>query len=264
MPRLLCLCVLSLIATTPLGVESAGSKPTTAATEAEKARDPAPPARAALPPLKIVNKKTATLRFTLANVGASGLGGVDVYVTTDEGATWQKSADDPAVSLPEKSDKKPLRGTVKIALPKEGVIYGFHLVVKSRAGLGKSGPRPGDTPQVRIECDTTQPDASLFQPQPSKRPNSLLLTWKAEDRNLAENPITLEWSGDGSKWHSIGDANLPNTGRFTWQLSANIPVKVLLKLTVRDKAGNVAVAQTSGPVLIDSKRPEIVDVTVVD
>ena len=172
---------------------------------------------------------------------------------------------EPAALQTVRADKKPLQGTVKIALPKEGVIYGFHLVVKSGAGLAKSGPMPGDTPQVRIECDTTQPLAELYQPQPDgERANSLLLTWKAEDRNLAENPISLEWSGDGSKWHSIGDAKLPNTGRFSWHLPANIPAKVHLKLTVRDKAGNVAVAQTSEPVLIDLKRPEIVDVTVVD
>ena len=209
--------------------------------------------------------KTATLGFAVTNFGPPGPGSVDVYVTANEGATWQKSSDNPAVTPPLISDATRTRGTVKIALPKEGVIYGFYLVAKNQAGLAKSGPMPGDTPQVRIERDTTQPLAEMYQPQPDgERANSLLLTWKAEDRNLAENPISLEWSGDGSKWHSIGDAKLPNTGRFSWHLPANIPAKVHLKLTVRDRAGNVAVAQTSEPVLIDLKRPEIVDVTVVD
>jgi hypothetical protein len=272
MPRLSCLCVLSLLATIPLGVESAGPKPTPSATESEAARDaasprpsrPALPPLPPLPPLKVVGKKTATLGFALANVGPSGAGGVDVYVTTDEGVTWRKSANDPAVSLPEGAGEKPPRGTVKVALPREGVVYGFRLVVKSRAGLAKSGPVPGDAPQVRVECDTTRPLAELYMPLPGDRPNSLLLTWKAQDRNLAENPVSLDWSRDGSKWHPIGNAELPNTGRFAWHLPAGIPAKVLLKLTVRDRAGNVAVARTSEPVLIDSKRPEVVDVTVVD
>jgi hypothetical protein len=149
----------------------------------------------ALPPLQIVNKRQQKLDFDVTRVGPSGVGGVDVYVSTDEGATWEKTAD-PNVTLPDPgTNKRPLTGSVTVDLPKDGVIFGFYLVVKSAAGRGKEPPRPGDAPQVRIELDTTQPEAELYAPQPdSQRPDCLLLTWKASDRNIAPNPISLEWS----------------------------------------------------------------------
>jgi hypothetical protein len=225
------------------------------------------PTRGVLPPLQIVNKRQVKLGFDVSKVGPSGLGTVDVYVTTDEGATWERSTADPAVSLPvspEASAQGPLKGSVTVSLPKDGITYGFYLIVKSRAGLGKPPPTPGEAPHVRLECDTTQPSAELYAPQADPgHSNSLVLSWKAEDRNLAQNPISLEWSVDGRTWEYIGDAQLPNSGRYTWHVPAKIPPKVHLKLTVRDTAGNTAVAQTSEPVLIDIQVPEVGGVSVM-
>src|SRR5437660_770656 len=79
--------------------------------------------------------------FEVGRCGPSGLGSVEVYGTIDEGANWEKSPADPNVSLPVTSETRglgPVHGTVTVSLPKDGVIYGFYLVVKSRAGLGKS------------------------------------------------------------------------------------------------------------------------------
>jgi hypothetical protein len=193
---------------------------------------------------------------------------VDVYVTTDEGATWEKSQADPGVSLPVTSEARsqgPVRGTVTVNLPKDGVVYGFYLVVKSRAGLGKEPPRPGEAPQVRIEVDTTLPMAELYSPQPDPvHSDRLILSWKAEDRNLAPNPVSMEWaSAPNGPWTFIGDPQLPNTGRYSWQVPDNIPPKVYLRLSVRDTAGNNAVAQTDQPVLIDLQKPELVSAPTV-
>src|SRR5262249_20139811 len=220
------------------------------------------PTRGALPPLQITNKRQAKLGFEVTRFGPSGLGGVDVYITTDEGATWEKAPADPNVTLPVSPEVKgagPLRGSVTVNLPRDGVIYGFCLVVKSRAGLGKPPPRPGDAPQLRIEVDSTSPTAELYAPQadPGRR-DALILAWKAEDRNLDSNPVSLEWAPKREgPWEFIGEPKLPNTGRYTWTVPDRIPPKVFLKLTVRDSAGNVAVAQTGEPVLIDLTVPEI-------
>jgi hypothetical protein len=227
------------------------------------------PTRGALPPLQIVNKKQVKLGFDVGRFGPSGLGGVDVYVTRDEGATWEKSPADPNVTLPVSSEVRgaaPVRGSVTVNLPSDGVVYGFHLVVKSRAGLGKPPPRSGDAPHVRLELDTTMPTAELYAPQPDPaRGSALVLAWKAEDRNLDSNPVSLEWSPNrDGPWEFIGDPKLPNTGRYTWNVPDRTPPKVYLKLTVRDTAGNVAVAQTPEPVLIDLQVPEITgNVTVM-
>lgn len=220
-----------------------------------------PPARGALAGLQVVNKRQVKLDFEVNKFGPSGLGGVDVYVTTDEGQTWDKMPGDPNVLLPggEQRSGSPVKGSVAVPLSREATIYGFHLVVKSRAGLGKPPPQRGDQPQLRVELDATLPEAELYSPQadPARR-DTLLLSWKASDRNLSPEPITLEWAErrDGP-WQPIGGSQLPNTGRHSWQVPANAPPSVFLKLSVRDTAGNIAVAQTSEPILVDLTVPEV-------
>jgi hypothetical protein len=226
------------------------------------------PTRGPLPALQIVNKRQVQLGFNVSRFGPSGLGSVDVYVTTDEGASWEKAPTDPNVTLPvtgENRGQGAVRGSVTVSLPSDGKIYGFYLVVKSRAGLGKAPPRPGDTPQVRIEVDTLQPEAELYAPQPEPtRSDALVLSWKATDRNLAANPVSLEWAASASgPWTFIGEAQMPNSGRYTWTVPDNTPPKVYLKLTVRDTAGNTAVAQTPQPVTIDLFKPEVGEVNVM-
>jgi hypothetical protein len=211
-----------------------------------------------LPPLHLVNAHKAEIEFEVGKVGPSGLGSVDVFVTNDEGATWAKTTSEPDVSLPVVAGAEPpLCGSVTVELPKDATIYGFYLVVKSKAGLGKAPPEPGTPPQVRIEADTILPDAKLYKPEPApETPGALLLTWKVDDRNMDVNPVTLEWAAEPKgPWQVIGESRLPNTGRYVWLVSKDLPATVYLKLTARDSAGNVAVAQTPEPVLIDLSEP---------
>ena len=105
------------------------------------------------------------------------------------------------------------------------------------------------------------PEAKLLMPQadPTRR-DTLVLMWDATDKNLTSKPITLEWCdqpGPDAQWKPIGPAELANNGRFDWQPPAEIPPNVYLRLTVRDTAGNKAVAQTPKPVLIDLIVPEV-------
>ena len=132
--------------------------------------------------------------------------------------------------------------------------------MKSGAGLGKPPPQNGiDVPQVRIEVDTTAPKADLFEPRPHPtRRDSLVLTWNATDNKLGPTPITLQWAErpDGD-WQTIGGGELQNTGEYVWQVPANVPPHVYLRLLVRDLAGNESVAQTAQPVLVDLNEPEV-------
>lgn len=219
--------------------------------------------RGPLPDLLIVNKPQVKLGFDVEKFGPSGLGTVEVYCTTDEGSTWKQIRPDGPVTLPPTAEARggqPVSGSVSVTLSEEKVIYGLYLVVKNRVNLGEPAPVPGDMPQVRVELDRTPPVAELHMPQPEKgRPDSMVFTWKADDRNLADNPITLEWSASGSgPWEPIGEAQLPNTGRFVWQVpSDRLPPKVYLKLTVRDRAGNSSVAQTPQPIPLDTTPPRL-------
>ena len=136
-------------------------------------------------------------------------------------------------------------------------MYGFILIVKSRAGLGKPAPRPGDVPEIRVEVDTTPPDAKLYAPTPDPvSADALLLRWTATDKNLPLNPITLEWSEkrDGPWMPIISDH--PNTGQHKWQVPPGLPVQVFMRLRVKDLASNESTAVTQEPQLVDLSVPE--------
>lgn len=230
-------------------------------------RTPLPPggSPAGLPPgspaVKIVKAREVRLDFTVAKVGPSGLGAADVYVSLDKGVTWKKMPGEVPISLPKTADlhgPEPVPGSVSVQLPAEGTIYGFIVAVKSKAGLAPPPPKPGDAPEVLVELDSTVPKAQMFRPQPdSSQPNTLILSWTAVDRNLAEKPITLEWAEqkDGP-WNIIGEGQLPNTGQYPWHLPEHLPPRVYLRLTARDLAGNEARAQTDKPELIDLSVPQ--------
>jgi hypothetical protein len=242
-----------------------GGIPTPTSTVAPQ---PSPSMSATMPPVQIINKRQVKLDFQVGKFGPSGVGSVDVYVTMDDGHTWEKSEIDRSAILPGTTDVRsgqPLHGSVMVQLNKpEPAIYGFYLVVKSRAGLGKPAPRPGAAPQVRVEVDTTMPEAELYKPQPDpNQQDTLMLSWKASDRNLAPNPVTLEWAEHKEgPWTFIQSPELPNTGKLTWHVSDNMPYQVYLRLTVRDQAGNSAVAETREPVVIDLSVPSVDDVTL--
>jgi hypothetical protein len=226
------------------------------------------PAQATLPPLQYVNNRQVTLEYDVTKFGPSGVSNVDVYVTRDDGRSWQPWGAVQNVSLPSPTDLKgpaaALRRSLTVDLPAEGV-YGFYLVVKSGVGLGKPPPQGGTLPQVRIELDMTPPKADLYQlqPEPSRR-DALVVSWEVSDRNLTAHPVTLEWAErrDG-RWEQIATDLPALPSRFTWQLPpGGIPPRVFLRLTVRDNAGNVSVAETPEPVLVDLNEPEITSVSV--
>jgi hypothetical protein len=216
-----------------------------------------------LPPAKHVNIKEVDLEYELTRTGPSGIGSVDLWWTLDDGQTWEKAPNPEVKDLVK--DGLQTRYQRTVALLEGDRVYGFSLVVKSRAGLGKAPPKAGDVPEVRIELDTTLPLAQLFSPRqdPAKKDN-LILSWKASDKNLTDKPITLEWAErpDGT-WQTIA-ADIVDSGQYSWRPAPGMPVQVYLRLRVRDQAGNESVAVTPEPQLIDLTEPEghLVNVSV--
>jgi hypothetical protein len=207
-----------------------------------------------LPPVKVVKSKEVTLEYALGKVGPSGIGAVQLWLTDNNGDSWRLYAEDPDPKPPLQNGK--CQRTVE--LPGEGV-FGISLVVRSRAGLGKPPPKRGDLPQMRIEVDLTPPVVKLDEPKPDpNRRDALVITWTATDPDhpdLAANPITLQWAERKGDWKTIA-ARLPNTGKYVWQLPADIPVHVYLRLVARDAAGNEGVFETAEPQLVDLSEPE--------
>lgn len=207
----------------------------------------------ALPALQVVNVKQIPIEYQIEKQGPSRVGKVELYVTSDDGKTWRKYAEDTA---PRVADEPSSTAQITAELPSEG-IYGFAIVAQSRAGLAKHPPLPGDPPEIRVEVDLTPPEVTLYPPEADPdHPNGLLLKWKAFDRNLHSAPVTLQWSeGRDGPWMPI-ITDQANTGQYSWQLPPNIPVRVYLKLTAKDTAGNVGEVVSREPVLIDVTVPE--------
>jgi hypothetical protein len=217
---------------------------------------PAPP-RGPVSGLEYVNTNRVNVKYTVDKIGASGLGSVDLYVTRDDGATWQRLTGEQLPAAPGLDGTTPAERSLAAELPGEG-RYGFYLIVRSGVGLGKQPPRNGDRPHMRLEVDLTPPEGTLYGLQPVQgQTNAVVVRWKASDLNLADKPIRLEWSErKGGPWTRIGDTDLPNTGSYLWKLPDRIAGKVYLKMTITDLAGNTGVAESAEPVTIDLTEPE--------
>jgi hypothetical protein len=195
-------------------------------------------------PLFITNNKQVTLDYDV-KPGPSGVGKVDLWITKDDGRTWEWFA-----------ENRELKPPMTVELPGEGV-YGFSLVVQNRAGVGKRPPASGDAPEMRVELDTTPPSAQLFAPQPDPRQrDAVVLSWSATDRNLPANPITLQWAEQRDGPWNVIKSGLPNNGSYSWKLPETLPPQVFLQLTAVDSAGNPGVAVTQQTVVLDLKEPE--------
>ena len=214
------------------------------------AGQPAPGSQRSMPALQVVNDPEIVLEYEVSKVGPSGLAKIEVWITRNGGANWQRFAEDPDAS--EATSGGQYKRT--LVLPGEGV-YGISLVVKSKAGIGKPAPRSGDLPEMLVEVDTTPPEAKLFPiiPDPQHR-DTVILDWSATDRNLGA--IALAWAErPNGPWQVIA-ANLANTGHYAWRLPETMPSHIYIKLVARDTAGNEAVALTREPQLVDLSEPE--------
>jgi hypothetical protein len=213
-----------------------------------------------LPPLKIVNTRQLDLKVEAAGLAPSEWSDVEAWLSLNDGQTWSAATVKLTATLlhVRRRDKK-TTAQVRVELPeKEGPVYSLLFRPRSRDGVMGTPPKPGSTPQFRIEVDTTPPCALLYAPHPDPdKPHRILLRWKATDRNLALSPITLEWAPrKEGPWTCIGCADLANTGEYGWRKPAEVPAEVYLRITVRDRAGNCAVAVSYEPVWIDFRKSD--------
>jgi hypothetical protein len=214
------------------------------------------PARQELQNTQLINSTQISLKYNVSQFGPSGVSTAKLYITDNEGASWQYLTEDRTVNS-RLSPNEAAEGRITATLPGEGT-FGFRLVVESGAGLSRGAPVNGmDKPEMRVEVDLTPPEVTLYAPapDPSKR-DTLILRWTASDKNLHSAPIALEYSEtENGPWKGIA-AGLANTGSYSWRLPQKMPARVYLRVTARDLAGNVSEARTTKPELIDLARPE--------
>ncbi len=193
----------------------------------------------------VVNRCDFQIGYRIDDLGPSGLGKVELFITTDNGRKWYRYGTDP-------DNKSPFA----VSVPADGT-YGFELRVRNGAGIGDDPPRPGDKPSIVVLVDKTAPVAQLLPPQIGRghSRNKVLLRWMAEDAHFGPTPVLLEYAAQTSgPWQKIGDWQA-NTGHCVWSIDPGTPGKVFVRMTVKDRAGNLTQVTAPDQLVIDFTRP---------
>jgi hypothetical protein len=192
-----------------------------------------------------INSLTVDVDYDLQTVGPWGVAKVELWATPDGGRTWSSLGLDP-------DNRSPLRA----ALPGAGV-HGLRIVVEGVNGSRGTPPQPGDQPEMLLGVDFQPPlaeitGASIGQ---GELADHLIINWSASDEHLTTRPITLLVSEAAEgPWSTIA-TEIENTGEYRWRFTRQPPQKMLLRLEVRDLAGNVATYQTPSPLVLILPQP---------
>lgn len=192
---------------------------------------------------RMVNSASFELEYEIESVGPSGVGRVELWGTRDGGRTWSDYAVDTDHTSP-----------MSVTVGGEG-IYGFRILVQSGSGFGGRPPAEGDLPDIWIGVDLTRPTCRITGTEVSPDASELLVRWEATDDVLDPRGVTLLFSESrNGPWTPIA-SGLENTGSYAWRLDGRVPERIVLRLEVRDEAGNAGVFDTADTVALDRHRP---------
>jgi hypothetical protein len=203
---------------------------------------------------QLVNNTHVFLEYQIEQVGPSGVGKVEVWMTRDQGQSWTRIGQ----ALDHKSP-------VEVDLPGEG-LFGVSLSVSNGRGFGGAPPSAGDAADWWIEVDTTRPSGEFHGVQPSAGSNDcgLVINWTAHDKNLGSEPIDLYYSAHREGPWQVIAKGLKNDGHYRWSVPTDAGSQAYLRLVVTDRAGNSMHCDSPQPVLLDDMsrpRGHVVGVT---
>jgi hypothetical protein len=181
--------------------------------------------------------------YRIDQVGPSGVGKVEIWITSDQGQTWQRLGEDADRHSP-----------AEIDLPGEG-LFGVRLVVTNGSGFGGGPPARGEQASAWIEVDTTPPLVMLREVEPIVESGSLTIHWSAKDKNLAAEPINLYYrTRPEGQWQVVAHG-LKNDGAYRWNFPHNEGFQFFFKIEAADQAGNISHVESTTPVILDMTEP---------
>ncbi len=201
---------------------------------------------------RVVTTKRFQIGYKIDDVGPSGLGSVELFITQDQGQSWFKYGDDPDHQSP-----------FEVEVPEDGE-YGFAIRARSGVGLSIDPPAAGEQPAFKIVVDQTPPTLEMLPIRQGQgaQVNQLQLRWKMADAHPSDKPISIYVSGSANgSWESISGWRA-DTGEFVWTVGAGAPPQLYFKVVARDAGGNTVQAVTPRPIIVDFTRPtaRIVDI----
>lgn len=191
-------------------------------------------------------KKRFKLDYDSDGIPASDIAAVELWGTHDAGKTWLKWGTDPDRQSP-----------FEVEVEQEGA-FGFRVVLVHRNGMAGHTPRSGDTADIWVGVDGTQPVAKFGSVAYGKGASSgqLQIQWTASDDWLAPRPVTLSYSAEAQgPWTPFANG-LANTGQYFWSVEPSVPRRIFLKLEVRDSAGNVAEDRLGDVIELEGLAPQ--------
>lgn len=203
---------------------------------------------------RIINTRRFQLNYKIDDVGPSGVGGVDLYITQDGGRQWFRYGEDADRTSP-----------IEVQVPYDGE-FGFTVRVRSGAGLALDPPQPGEPPAIRVIVDQSPPKLELLPVEQGQGTamNQLVIRWRCSDAYPSDKPISLYYAPTlQGPWELISGWR-PDTGSYTWSVGPGAPAQFYVRVMARDAAGNISSAETPQPLVVDLTRPtaRIVDVEV--
>jgi hypothetical protein len=189
---------------------------------------------------QIVGHPHMYLDFQIDQLGPSGVGRMEIWLTKDQGQTWQKQG-----------DTRPAKSPAEIDLPGEG-LFGITLALSNGRGYGLTPPSAGDAPDCWVEVDLTKPAAEITSVRHAgPDDNALIITWTARDKNLTAMPIDLFFANDRKgPWYPIAKG-LRNDGTYRWNVPGDLGPHAYIRLMATDQAGNVTTSESAQAVPLD-------------
>jgi hypothetical protein len=200
---------------------------------------PAPAAAQMLAPpgRQLLNTTRCSLDYA---VDSPNVARVEAYATRDGGRSWIRVGEDADRHSPFEFD-----------LPEDGV-YGVSLAIGTTMRPA-TPPAAGDTPDCWIEIDSTKPMVNVpdIRPGVGDEAGQITLTWSAQDRNLAPEPVEISIAAqpDGP-WLPLARGQKPE-GSCKFALPREIVWQVFVRVEARDLAGHCGRWQTREPVALD-------------
>jgi hypothetical protein len=212
-------------------------------------------------------------------VGRSGVGKIHLWVTRDQGRTWEgpQTEENPTPlavegATPNDNPRTQIkRFEVTYDTKGEDGLYGFIIVAENSVQMSYPGPQRGDPPDILVQVDTKAPQVSGLKTnvQPAgDSGNRVTIEWNIQEDHLARGGITLLYSpvneqgmAAPDQWNPVA-TDLDNTGRYDWMVGPDQPYKFKLKLVAVDRAGNSGEAVTEQPVTVDLFKPRTIQIDI--
>jgi hypothetical protein len=200
-------------------------------------RLPAGPGDSGPPPPYFTRQSSFTIPFIppTPGPGEQQIAAVRLSVSTDQGGTWSQA-----------DQVEPRKASFTFKPPHDGE-YWFAFSAIDRQGHAK--PEKPTGPALRVIVDTLPPRLEV---KAGRRPNGeIAANWLAVDPILKADTLTLEYqlAGDAA-WRAVefqpprdDPARSTAVGDVAWRPTGG--GATMVRATIRDRAGNVATAQTT-------------------